>query len=101
MMLVRVLVLALLIAAQSDAAERRYTTDAEAEAWRAVGLVDWRGRGRCTGALIQPDVVLTAAHCVADAASRTIEILRFNSHGRKLRRCVTGVAPSPTNSKVL
>lgn len=72
MKLVRVLVLALLIAAPSDAAERRYTTDAEAEAWRAVGLVDWRGRGRCTGALIQPDVVLTAAHCVADAASRTI-----------------------------
>lgn len=54
------------------AGERRYTTDAEAEAWRAVGLVDWRGTGRCTGALIRPDVVLTAAHCVADAASRTV-----------------------------
>ena len=66
------LILALLIAAPSIAAERRYTTDAEADAWRAVGLVDWRGKGRCTGALIRPDVVLTAAHCVADVASRTV-----------------------------
>ena len=66
------LAVALFLAAPSEAAERRYTTDAEAEAWRAVGLVDWRGKGRCTGALIRPDVVLTAAHCVADAASRTV-----------------------------
>ena len=63
---------ALVAAAPATAAERRYTTDEEAKAWRAVGLVDWRGRGRCTGALIRPDVVLTAAHCVADAASRTV-----------------------------
>lgn len=63
---------ALLLAGPSEAAERRYTTDAEADTWRAVGLVDWRGKGRCTGALIRPDVVLTAAHCVADAASRTV-----------------------------
>ncbi len=66
------LVLALLISAPLNAAERRYATDAEAEAWRAVGLVDWRGKSRCTGALIRPDVVLTAAHCVADVASRTV-----------------------------
>ena len=66
------LALALLIAAPTGAAERRYATDAEAEAWRAVGLVDWRGQSRCTGALIRPDVVLTAAHCVADVASRTV-----------------------------
>ena len=68
----RVLALLLFFAGPAEAAERRYTTDAEAEAWRAVGLVDWRGRGRCTGALSRPDVVLTAAHCVADAASRTV-----------------------------
>lgn len=68
----RALALALVIASPLEAAERRYATDEEAEAWRAVGLVDWRGNSRCTGALIRPDVVLTAAHCVADAASRTV-----------------------------
>ena len=67
-----VFAMAFMLAAPGDASERRYTTDEEAEAWRAVGLVDWRGKGRCTGALIRPDVVLTAAHCVADAALRTV-----------------------------
>lgn len=70
--ILRLLAVALWLASPSEAAERRYTTDAEADAWRAVGLVDWRGKGRCTGALIRPDVVLTAAHCVADAATRTV-----------------------------
>ena len=68
----RLIAAAMLLAAPVEASDRRYTTDDEAKTWRAVGLVDWRGKGRCTGALIRPDVVLTAAHCVADAASRTV-----------------------------
>lgn len=72
MNILRFLAITLWLASPSEAAERRYATDAEADTWRAVGLVDWRGKGRCTGALIRPDVVLTAAHCVADAASRTV-----------------------------
>ena len=32
--------------------------------WEAVGRVDLRGDGFCTGALIASDLVLTAAHCV-------------------------------------
>jgi protease YdgD len=32
--------------------------------WEAVGRVDLRGEGYCTGALIASDLVLTAAHCV-------------------------------------
>lgn len=36
----------------------------DARAWQAVGRLDIAGRGFCTGALIAPDVVLTAAHCL-------------------------------------
>ena len=35
--------------------------------WEAVGRLDLGGNGFCTGALIEPDVVLTAAHCLFDA----------------------------------
>lgn len=38
--------------------------------WNAVGQVNvggYRRVGQCTGTLIAPDVVLTAAHCVVDA----------------------------------
>ena len=67
-----ILMACLLLAAPLNAAERRYTTDAEAAQWQMIGLVDWRGKGRCTGTLIRPDVVLTAAHCVAVAANKTV-----------------------------
>ena len=32
--------------------------------WEAVGRLDQEGVGFCTGTLIAPDLVLTAAHCV-------------------------------------
>lgn len=32
--------------------------------WEAVGRLDLDGKGFCTGALIAPDLVLTAAHCL-------------------------------------
>lgn len=37
-----------------------------ARAWEAVGRLELAGRGFCTGALIAPDLVLTAAHCLHD-----------------------------------
>lgn len=45
---------------------RGLSTQNDARAWTAVGRLDTKDVGFCTGTLIAPDVVLTAAHCVYD-----------------------------------
>jgi len=50
--------------AQEDAPLRRLLGADEAKAWQAVGRINMEGAGFCTGALIAPDLVLTAAHCM-------------------------------------
>ncbi len=42
-------------------------TGVEAQGWEAVGRLDIGGKGFCTGALIAPDLVLTAGHCLYDS----------------------------------
>ncbi len=42
--------------------------------WEAVGRLDIDGTGYCTGTLIAPDLVLTAAHCVYDRESRWLHL---------------------------
>ncbi|MFT7592812.1 MAG: protease YdgD [Paracoccaceae bacterium] len=66
-----ILVLAVLPTANlaADAALQRLETTEAGRGWEAVGRLDINGMGFCTGALIAPNLVLTAAHCLFDKSS--------------------------------
>ena len=40
--------------------------------WHAVALLEAEGIGICTGAMVAPALLLTAAHCLKDAAGTTL-----------------------------
>lgn len=58
--------LALLVqpALAGDGNLRPLETGVVAGRWAAVGRIDFGSKGFCSGTLIAPDVVLTAAHCL-------------------------------------
>ena len=64
--------LALPTAADEMTPLRQLVTGDDSRGWEAVGRLNIAGRGMCTGALIAPDLVLTAAHCLYDKDTRQL-----------------------------
>ena len=85
--LLLVAVLANPVAAEDSALVGMQTAD-EIKGWQSVGKLLMGDRGFCTGVLIEPNLVLTAAHCLYDkeTGARTADdLIRFQAGWRNGR----------------
>lgn len=87
------------VVAQDSGLDMMQTRDA-GRGWEAVGRVNVSGMGYCTGTLISPSVVLTAAHCVVDegetvAADRVEFLAGFRLGQAMAYRGVVRAVPHP------
>lgn len=81
----RLRLLSLILWAVSSVAVHAQSTDlrelssgTDARGWEGVGRLDIDGKGFCTGTLIAPDLVLTAAHCMfEDGATDPVDPSRI------------------------
>lgn len=78
------------------------TSTEDGRRWEAVGRLELAGKGFCTGALIAPEVVLTAAHCLYDPSTGerlAVEQMQFLAGWRNGRaaayRYVRRAVPHP------
>jgi len=76
------------LAGAEDSRLQRLDTSDRGRDWEAVGRLDLNGKGFCTGALIAPDLVLTAAHCLYDKKTGErlpVEAIEFRAGWRNGR----------------
>ncbi|MEJ6397419.1 trypsin-like serine peptidase [Yoonia sp. 208BN28-4] len=80
-MLLRPLLLALMALTLPAAAQESrlvtLETGQDSRGWEAVGRLDISGKGFCTAALIEDNLILTAAHCVYDYDNSLLTADRF------------------------